>query len=35
MEDAPGADGCMTDNNLNEGFKVGLDGSSNVDKEGM
>jgi hypothetical protein len=35
MEDTPGADGCMTDSNLNDEFKVSLGGSSNADKEGV
>jgi hypothetical protein len=35
MEDSPGADGCITDSNLNDEFDVGLGGSSNMDREGM
>jgi hypothetical protein len=35
MEDAPGADDCMTDSNLNDDFKVGLGESINVDKDGV
>jgi hypothetical protein len=35
MEDTPGADGCMTDSNLNDELKVGLGGSINADKEGV
>jgi hypothetical protein len=35
IDDTPGADGCMTDSNLNDEFEVGLRGSSKVDKEGI
>ncbi|CAG8662709.1 11856_t:CDS:2 [Acaulospora colombiana] len=34
MDDAPGADGCMTDSSLNEESIAGLGDSSKADKDG-
>jgi hypothetical protein len=35
MDNTPGADGCITDRNLNADFGRGLGGSIKVDKEGV